>query len=268
MKKTLSLTVSILLILCCATAQQQIMKGRWFISHSIGGFAYTSDHTKIYNGAGVLEDDIKDTRYGFFTSFSGPDYGDIEVSRRNYESNTVDTRINRFNIVLEPVAGKFINDNLLLGASIYINIDNSKQERKDADVDGKSKKRAIGIGPLVRYYFAGTDKARFFAGLESRYTFTNYDDENLTTTGANTTRQAFDVDWRTLMVNPHAGYAWFVGKHWSIELRADYRYETEDRDQTLAYQVNGVMQTGYPQITRHDRKINRISLNAGIRFSF
>lgn len=170
-------------------------------------------------------------------------------------------------ITLQPVGGIFINDNLLLGASVFINIESAKQERSDINAEGKTKTRAVGIGPLVRYYFGGTEKARFFAGLESRYTFTNYDDVAITTNAVNTARQAFDVDWRTLMVNPHVGYAWFAGKRWSFELCADYSYESEKRDNIFSYQVNGVMQTGYPQLSNQDRKTSRISLNAGIGLS-
>ncbi len=43
MKKTLSLTVSILLITCYAIAQQQTKKGRWLVMHSFGGFEYETE---------------------------------------------------------------------------------------------------------------------------------------------------------------------------------------------------------------------------------
>jgi hypothetical protein len=254
-----------LLLVQTTIAQQQTKKGRWFIMHSVGGFEHRTEKNKQFNGAGVLQSEDKLTNFGFKSAFTGPNYGNLIVDNLNYVTPMDEVDINRFAILLTPTAGIFLNDNFLLGASLLINYDHSRRE--DNDSRNKNNTVGLGLGPLVRYYFGGMEKARFFTGLESRYSFSNTTDKTNGVTGANTYQQEYDFDTKTLIATPHAGYAWFAGKRWSFELHLDYRYEKTRRTTTVTYLVNGVLQTGYPQVTKTEMTVNRISLNAGVGFS-
>ncbi|HEX2628593.1 MAG TPA: hypothetical protein VHM26_06275 [Chitinophagaceae bacterium] len=268
MKKTLSLTVSILLITCYAIAQQQTKKGRWLVMHSFGGFEYETEKTKTYNGAGTLTDvtTIKDV--GFKSTFAGPNYGQLTVNGIRYESNNDKFNINRFAITLQPVAGIFIKDNFLLGASVLISVDNGKRTEKDGtDEYSTTRLNSLGLGPIARYYFGTTDKRGFFAGVESRYSFQKYRGKGVRVSGGTTAITLQDADINTLMATPHIGYAKFLGKRWSFELRLNYHYERMTRDNRLSFAIDGVQQTGYPQLNKQKTTTTRPSLYAGVGFS-
>jgi hypothetical protein len=268
MEKTLPFSLIIILISFSATAQQQTKKGRWFIMHSFGGLMHETEKSKEYNGAGTLVNTAEITEFGFRSNFSGPSYGNLQVIDTRYESNAQNFDLNQFGITLQPVAGIFINDNFLLGASLYINVDNSKRsDENNNNTVSKVRSNGLGLGPLVRYYFGGTEKRKFFAGVESRYSFQKYRGTSTSVNGADTYLQQQESDNNTLRATPHIGYAWFMGKRWSFELHLDYHYEKITRDSRLSSAVNGVQQTGYPQQSTQKITITRPGFYAGIGFS-
>ncbi|HEX2628594.1 MAG TPA: outer membrane beta-barrel protein [Chitinophagaceae bacterium] len=247
-------------------AQQQTKKGRWFIKHNAGSLEYISSDYRIFDGAGVLANQQKEHGLNFRTSFSATDYGDVYYYNTTYETPGVPSTKNRgFRITLEPVGGIFIKDNLLVGASLRIGM--SRYRFLYDKTDQRIRSTTLGLGPFVRYYFRGTEKARFFGGLESRYTFSK--DRNPTTTisGGDRYESNDNTDETEFMVQPHVGYAWFVGKRWSFELQSYYQYRRRHSDNIRRSSKNGMMQAGYPVISEEKFKAMAIGLSAGIGFS-
>lgn len=236
--------------------------------HSFGGLMHETEKSREYDGAGTLLNTAEITEFGFRSNFTGPDYGSLKVIDIRYESNIQSFDLNQFGFTLQPVAGIFINDNFLLGASLYINVDNSKRSEENTNSTVlKTRSNGLGLGPLARYYFGGAEKRKLFAGVESRYSFQKYRGTSTSVNGANTAIQQQETDNNTLRVTPHIGYAWFLGKRWSFELHLDYHYEKITRDSRLSFAVNGVQQTGYPQLSNQKITITRPGLYAGIGFS-
>lgn len=248
------------------TAQQQTKKGRWFIKHNAGSLEYISNEYKLFDGAGVLVTQQKERGLRFSSSFSGPDYGDLGYYNTSYdEPGAPKNRSRGFRISIAPVAGFFIRDNFLVGASVRINVNRNRftSDNSDQHINTTS----LGMGPFVRYYFRGTEKARFFGGLESRYTFTKDRVPSIRAVGADRYRSDNDTDEMELFLEPHLGYAWLAGKRWSFELQTAYRYQSTKSDNTFKSTKNGTMQPGYPVLSETKQRSTAISVSAGIGFS-
>lgn len=265
-KPSLIILFTLLLFQSALIAQRQIKKGRWFIKHNAGTVEYLSSEQKLFDDAGVLTLHQKEHGLNFYSSLSGPDYGDLSYNNITYEEPGTPSNKNRgFRISLVPVAGIFIRDNLLIGASVKINV--NRIRFTTYNTDQRIHSTSLGIGPFVRYYFRGTEKARFFGGLESRYIFTKDRVPTTRTMGADRYKSNNDTDETELLVEPHVGYAWFVGKRWSFELQAAYRYRTTKSDNIFNSIKNGTVQPGYPIISEQKQKSTAISLNVGVGFS-
>jgi len=249
-----------------AIAQQQTKKGRWFIKHNAGSLDYISNEYKFLDDGGVVVAQQKERGLRFFSSFSGPDYGDLSFYSTSYDQPDAPKMKNRgFRFFIEPVAGVFIRDNVLVGASVKINVNRNRFTTDSSDQ--RINTTSLGIGPFVRYYFRGTEKARFFAGLESRYAFTKDRVPNTRTVGADRYRSDNNTDETELFLEPHFGYAWFVGKRWSFELQAGYRYRNSKSENTVKATKNGTMRPGYPVLSETKQKSTAISFSAGVGFS-
>jgi hypothetical protein len=247
-------------------AQQQTKKGRWFIKHNAVGFQYKTDEQRVINSAGVLLSLQRQRELGFFTSFSGPDYGDLNADHTTFEEpGKPDAKYRNFNIVLEPVAGVFVQDNFLLGASVRIRAGYSKFNV--TSTQQRFRNVSLGLGPFVRYYFGGTDKARFFGGLESRYTFSRDVSVSNSTSGADKFRSDSRNNDTEIILSPHTGYAWFAGKRWSFELQVGYRYRSNTSEEIYTLNKNGTTQPGYPTRREIHSKSSGVILSAGIGLS-
>lgn len=109
-----------------------------------------------------------------------------------------------FNLNLLPQAGYFVSDNIAVGAQANLGIISG----------GGETITTYGIGPFVRGYFGGTEKAKFFA--QGNVAYSGVSD--------GVSSNQFDA-------GVALGHAWFLNKHVAFETALAYSYvKQEDVD--------------------------------------
>jgi hypothetical protein len=259
--------IALLLFQLTAHAQYQVQKGHWFISHTIGGFASTKADWK-----GYVEGDLR-VQYSsrdnlFRLGFSGPDWGSAQTGsgKSTDESTGQKSDESGMEIWLQPQAGYFIRDNLMIGASVMIGIDNDKYNESVSS--GKSRYSELGIGPSMRYYFGKNIKRKPFAGFESRFDIIRRKNKNYYSADFIGDRNEYHTKGSKQMIRPFAGYALFLGKRWTADLRVDYTYTKETSDQTQWYYEDETLDSNYPQSNKVVITNNAIAISFGITYTF
>ncbi|HEX2629089.1 MAG TPA: hypothetical protein VHM26_08760 [Chitinophagaceae bacterium] len=246
--------------------QYQTKKGRWMITHTLlsGGPHWYGE--KDYED-GVLESSIKGRDFLVYSSFSGPDWGGIDFE---YEKRPTPKPAYRKSTGLyfsvEPQVGYFIKDNLMVGAAFIAGFDISKT--KEDPYVNKSNAWYIGAGPIARYYLGNQKKYRPFVGFESRaYIETGKgkrkDIANNKLEEQETVEKGFG-----LRVKPYAGYAMFLGKHWTADVHVGFEYVKDDYKTTFKQYTDKVLDPGYPYTNRSVDVEKMLSLNVGIAYTF
>lgn len=261
------LFIAALFLQLSAHAQYQVQKGHWFISHAVGGFASTKVDWKIYEegepiGRWTTRDNV------FRLGFSGPDWGSVETGsgKSKDESGGQESEESGMEIWLQPQAGYFIRDNLMIGASVLMGIDNAKYNETGSS--GKDRYWALGIGPAMRYYFGKNMKRKPFAGFESRFDITREKDINYYFPGFIGDRNEYHTKGSKQMIRPYAGYALFLGKRWTADLRVDYTYTKETSDRTQWYYEDEQLDSDYPKSSKAVITNNTIAISFGISYTF
>lgn len=248
-------------------AQYQVQKGRWIISHTIGGFSSSKQDYKQYFEEELMGDfTIKNT--GFQLAFIGPDWGSAYISSSKYSDNRYgsETKESGAGFYLQPQAGYFIRDNLMIGAGILIGIETSKYE--DGDEVGKERYLALGLGPILRYYIGKNQKRKPFVGFESRFDFIREKDIEDDTDGQMMEYFDYRTNGSRVMIKPYAGYAWFLGKRFTAEARIEYFVGKETTKRTTNFYVDGSLDSDYPQSGKFEIARSSIGLNIGISYTF
>ena len=70
------------------------------------------------------------------------------------------------------------------------------------------------------------------------------------------------------MVRPFAGYAWFLGKRWTIDSRLQYNYVKGTNERTSWYYEDGELATYSPQTDKTNHTVNSIGVSFGIGYTF
>jgi hypothetical protein len=229
--------LSVLALLTCslqaqtkkaATGSYQLQKGRWMISHSMVKIAPTTYRFTDYDQNNKITRSYKRTGTDFSIFFSAPNWGNFSVG--GYNSKSYDDankpvsndNASGFNIYINPSAGYFIQDRLLLGAQLVLgyygsNIDNSNTASNNG-FEQSNKYTTVGIGPEIRYYFGNiASRQLFHAGISSSLTFDKSKDEfiSIQNNKRSTTNREFKST--TYSITPYVGSSWKLGNHWLLE---------------------------------------------------
>jgi hypothetical protein len=266
--KTYVIITALFFIPILLPAQQQVKKGRWFIGHSIGGPAYETTSYKTYD-KGALVGHTKLSGLFFNLSFTAPNWGGIAAN--SYQQDNIMTGDEMdskgMSIILQPTAGFFVQDNLVIGASILLSASSSRSEYTNNDGSSQASSFGAGIGPLIRYYIGDRTKSKPFVGLESRFTLYSFKQKANNSQMATVYRSERDQDNKNLMVLPQLGYAWFPGKRWALELRLEYKYIHTKVESVERSFTNNVMNMDYPRRSSSTETRYGVGVTAGVAFT-
>jgi hypothetical protein len=250
-----------------AHAQYQVQKGHWFISHIVGGYGFTKvDWREEEEGRPEQRWTSKDNV--FRLGFTGPDWGSVQLNsyKSTDESTGNKSKQSGMEIWLEPQAGFFIRDNFMIGASAVMGYGKSKNIGPGSS--GKEKYWALGIGPAMRYYFGKNVKKKPFAGFESRFDIKREDDKEYYSDDFTGDRNEYHTKGSKVMVRPFAGYALFVDKRWTADVRVEYTYTKETSNRTRYYYEDETLDSNYPQSQKVVITNNVIAISFGISYTF
>jgi hypothetical protein len=250
-------------------SQEQIKKGKWMISHSFGGIFYESNSYVRYKND-ELDDKRKNNWIGLDMEFQSPTYASMTAYRQKYQNSddpNDDYRVSEFGIYLYPEIGRFVKNGLLVGAKLTLGYSVGKEKADDGLSESKGHEASYGVGPFIRYYFSEKKNGAPYIGAGASIVRNPFRSEgDYTFADPYHSEQKGNVT--VITAGPYAGYAWFLGKHWSINLQLEYRYHQEKYKETSKLFVDGVMAADYPVHYRSTEKRSRVGLNAGVSFTF
>ncbi|MGB0199202.1 MAG: outer membrane protein [Flavobacteriaceae bacterium] len=196
MKKTLYLITSITLFCNGLISFAQTEKGKFLVGASTRLNAGVIEHSSVVDNVSILEE-----------------------------------RITRFSV--NPYAGYFIRDNLVLGSELVVSLTNSEYY----DYESELKETTLSFSLFIRHYF-GTKKIKPFlhagggiGSYKEKYTSTYSDDESTLT--------IFNYSVR-------AGVGFFLNDNTSINLELGYgRLSTKTEDDSKAIQNSFGLSAGF-----------------------
>jgi hypothetical protein len=249
-------------------AQNQVRKGSWIVSHSFGGIFLETEHNKAYE-EGVLDYHQKNTRFGFSVQIESPEYGGLYAShdkREDLPPVEPGSKYSSFGVYLRPEIGYFVKQGLLIGTGVQLGFAANKSEPRE-DQRNKGHSFELGLSPFLRYYFIKDPKAAPFIGVQTGFALGTETGEGDYYSG-----DAFHSEQKSpfssLSADAEAGYAWFLGKHWSIELMLGYYYSRYSQKSTSHSYTNDVLNPGYPKHYKSTSSAGRLGLNTGVSFTF
>lgn len=258
------LFAAVLFFQLTAHAQYQVQKGRWSIGHSIGGY----DHTKITHTQ-YEEDEVYDINVmknsGFRFAFTGPDWGTLEtLTQKNSSPNSdYESKSKYASFWLQPQIGYFIKDNLMIGANLVMGYSRTKHTNSFEDY-AKQNYWSLGLGPIMKYYFGKNIKRKPFAGFETSFEMAGGKEREYESSEEDVSQ----TKGSNIMVQPFAGYAWFLGKHWTADVRMEYMYRKHTEKYTYWHYVGGALETDHPKHYKVERKFTTVGLSFGISYTF
>jgi hypothetical protein len=211
-----------------ATGPYQLQKGHWMISHNMVSIApYSSEYTN-YDQNNKVTSSYKSNGTGFSLAFTAPNWGNAGAGggkTKYYNAANKPTETDKesnFNVYLNPSAGYFIQDRLLLGAQLLINYYSGNSESSEPQTNYSSdrnyKQFSAGIGPEIRYYFGNAASRQLFhAGISSLFsTGKSTDDYNTSHNNQKNTSNREDKS-TYYSITFYAGSSWKLGKRWLLE---------------------------------------------------
>jgi len=156
-----------------------------------------------------------------------------------------------FSISINPNVAWFIADNLAVGGGIsvsfYSSKNNSSNTGSTTTSDSKSTQPSLYIGPLVRYYFGGSDKGKPFAQINGEVGFYGGKSTSKTSSGASSeTKTKPKGDWNA---GAAFGYEHFFNKSIGAYASIGFNY---GRSKTL-YEYRPSSGTGYDYTSYYNR---------------
>lgn len=274
--KHLSLIVPVCMLFFCGidvlqaqskvkSTNYQLQKGRYLISSNTISFSPAKTETRnIQNG--VVQSTSKGKTSGLDFLF-GSDYwgsgGFFNETTDNFNSTNSpisSSKSSGGNIYLNPSAGYFVLDRLMIGVELLIQTGRSKFSSSSlgGNSSSENKERHFGIGPELRYYFGKPGNNQFpFVGISSLL-FTRKQDY-IQKNNVNT----LDISSKGngARVTPYAGYSWLIGKRWLIEPAVMGNFNTNNAN-SKSTNTNGNNST----VTNYEYK-NKSTSVAGIRLN-
>jgi hypothetical protein len=211
-----------------ATGFYQLQRGHWMISLNMVSIAPNSSEYTNYDQNNKVTSRYKSSGTSFFLAFTAPNWGNVGAGggkTKYYDAANKQTETDKesnFNVYLNPSAGYFIQDRLLLGAQLMINYYSGNSESSEPQTNYSSdrnyKQFSAGIGPEIRYYFGNaTSRQLFHVGISSLFsTGKGTDDYN---TANNNQKNTSNREDKTTYysITPYVGSSWKLGKRWLLE---------------------------------------------------
>ncbi len=243
----------------------QLQKGRFLISTNTISFSPAKTETRNYQN-NLLLSSIKRNPVGLNFLFRSGNWGsggfvNLNVEQFDAGNNpTSSSKEKQGNIFLNPTAGYFVRERLMVGVELLIQTGKYKYNSSSigGNNSGDNKEHLLGIGPELRYYFGKPGSKRFpFAGVSSLL-FTNGGTRNQnTTTFTNNSSSKGNGG----SVTPYAGYSWLIGKRWLIEPAVMGNFNTSYSESKVTYTGGG-----NTTVTNYSSKFKSTSV-AGIRLN-
>jgi hypothetical protein len=246
-------------------SQYQTSKGRWTISHTLlSGGPYSYSGTSYENGQ--FTNGYRGKEFNITGAFT-PWWGGLEFSHEKYPTPKPSyVKQTDISFSIEPQVGYFIKDNFMIGAAFIGGFDiNSEKEGAEFDKDNDW---FIGLGPIARYYVGKNKKHRAFAGFESRAFIQTGKGREEYTSNNDLEQYNKDKDAFGFRVKPYAGYALFMGKHWTADAHVGFQYERSEYTTLTTSYTNKVIKNGYPRKNKDVYENRQLSLNVAISYTF
>jgi hypothetical protein len=256
--------VAVLFLQLTAHAQYQVQKGRWSIGHSIGGYDYTKINLTQFE-EDELYDKITLINSGFQFDFTGPNWGSLDIltQKNSNPLSDYETKSRYASLWLQPQIAYFIKDNLMIGANLVMGYSKEKHTNSFEDYT-KDNYWSLGLGPIMKYYFGKQVKRKPFAGFETRFEFARGKDRNY----QSGEEDVSETKGSNIMIKPFAGYAWFLGKRWTVDARMEYAYRKHTEKYTYWHYVGDALETDYPKHYKQERIFNTVAVSFGISYTF
>ncbi len=259
------------------TGSLQLQKGHWMISHNLVSIApYNNEYTYYDQNNKIIRRYTESGTY-FSLLFSGPSWGNISGGggkTKNFDAankQTSNGKSSSFSFYLNPNAGYFIQDRLMLGGQILFNYysgNGDEFEIPNYTYTRKSKQTSIGLGPEIRYYFGNAAAKQLFHGGVSSLFSTGKGTDDYKTVNNSNQKNGTTTDTKTssYTITPYVGSSWKLGKNWLFESAlfsniSNYKTENE----TL--QINNNINSSSSSTTKAKPR-NIVGVRAGICYTF
>ncbi len=243
----------------------QLQKGRFLISANTISFSPAKTETRNFQND-VLQSTTKEKSSGLSFLFSSDYWGSggfFNKTTDNFNSTNSpisSSKSSGGNIYLNPSAGYFVLDRLLIGVELLIQTGRSKFSSSSlgGNSSSENKERRFGIGPELRYYFGKPGNKQFpFIGISSLLSTSRliYSQKN------NINTLDISSKGNGASVTPYAGYSWLIGKRWLIEPAVMGNFNTNNANSKTT-NINGNNST----VSNLESKFKSTSF-AGIRLN-
>lgn len=180
-------------------------------------------------------------------------------------SNTAtvyNSKTNSFYISLAPNVAWFLADNLAVGGVLGLNYSHSKTKSSNtgspATSESTSSYPGISIGPMVRYYFGNSDKAKPFVQVDGSIGFYPYKTTSSSSGGSSS--ETTGKPKGTYNAGLSFGYEQFVSDHVGLYISLGVNYMSDK----ITYDYKPTPGTGY-SYTITNKKI-LVPINVGFQF--
>ena len=216
MKKNLGLALICLIMMIAGILNAQTKKGNWLIEGSIGNIELSKEKSEYNSGANTNTGDVA--------------YFDVE---------------------LNPGAGYFISDNIIIGTTINLGygfnnmISYDDKGLKTYDDIGNSSK--IGFSPYIRAYFTKNSKNRFYGQLNGGMDFnlSSYETTDYKETGEIDGNYNSDSKYHTFIVGVLIGFNHFLTQNIAFNSAIGDNYSAFSSDYTRSGTMVGFNPKAY-----------------------
>jgi outer membrane protein len=159
------------------------------------------------------------------SKFIGVSIGNIGYQKDNYFSS--------IGADLNPSAGVFVTDNLLLGSGLQVGYRRTKSNGNSSNYTNRTI--SYGISPFARYYFSGAATHRFFgqvSGGVARYNQRRESDDYVSPGGVSRDNSTYFTYGGAL------GYNYFLTPGAALEVTAGYnRFGFDERSTNGSFNI-------------------------------
>ncbi len=223
MKKTiLFLTAVVFMFSMPAMVSAQFKKGDCLVEGSLGNLSIAKNKTQYEQGNTVIKLETKG-----------------------------------FSIAVFPRVGHFITNNLVIGTTLGLSFDKSKEVYFGADA-GKDQESistlfTLDFVPFVRYYLPGkTVKTRFYGQVGAGISLDlarKYHGENFSVSGyvASSFKYNYPKKFNSVSAEALVGVNHFISQNVAVNAGLGYRYISANQTSSYTYTVGGISTTNAPE---------------------
>lgn len=157
---------------------------------------------------------------------------------------------NSFSVSLNPNYAWFIQDNVALGGGVSVSFYNSKSTSSNSastnTTESKYNQPSIYVGPMLRYYFGGSEKGMPFAQFNGQIGISGGKSTSTSTSSSSETTYKPKGDWN---VGVQLGYEHFISEYVGCYASVGVNY---GKSKTV-YEYRPSTGTGYDYTSSYSR---------------